>query len=180
MYTSRITWKIHESKNHLATLPEARTVTLKHAFDVTHTNSRRRQSSHLYLWLLFHRCYLFQSARSDSRWWATGRKPPRSGKRRCAFEFELNASVMLSWEWSKWSIGAVRYFATEKIEKAFSKRSWFLHRMHAEKTNIFVPVASVSLRYLHLCLCFCRLSPMLKLICDDSRADILISHRWLL
>ena len=26
--TSRITWKIHESKNHLATLPEARTVTL--------------------------------------------------------------------------------------------------------------------------------------------------------
>ena len=28
LYTSRITWKIHESKNHLATLPEARTVTL--------------------------------------------------------------------------------------------------------------------------------------------------------
>ena len=26
--TSRITWKIHESKNHLATQPEARTVTL--------------------------------------------------------------------------------------------------------------------------------------------------------
>ena len=26
--TSRVTWKIHESKNHLATLPEARTVTL--------------------------------------------------------------------------------------------------------------------------------------------------------
>ena len=24
--TSRVTWKIHESKNHLATLPEARTV----------------------------------------------------------------------------------------------------------------------------------------------------------
>ena len=28
IWTSRITWKIHESKNHLATLPEARTVTL--------------------------------------------------------------------------------------------------------------------------------------------------------
>ena len=26
--TSRITWKMHESKNHLSTLPEARTVTL--------------------------------------------------------------------------------------------------------------------------------------------------------
>ena len=26
--TSRVTWKIHELKNHLATLPEARTVTL--------------------------------------------------------------------------------------------------------------------------------------------------------
>ena len=28
IYTSRVTWKIHELKNHLATLPEARTVTL--------------------------------------------------------------------------------------------------------------------------------------------------------
>ena len=33
--TSRVTWKIHELKNHLATLPEARTVTL--SIDQPHT-----------------------------------------------------------------------------------------------------------------------------------------------
>ena len=29
LFTSRVTWKIHELKNHLATLPETRTVILR-------------------------------------------------------------------------------------------------------------------------------------------------------